>query len=1236
MYQRYSPLRRAVALLGLAVSIPVAARAQSAAGRPLPAAWVENAVAQRAVAASPYAGWLRACRALTLDVAALRPLLATAPLEGSPAAQASRAGVVLTLPAPDGTAARFRLVEAPVLAPEAGTRYPQVRTYAGVGLDDPTASLRCDLTPLGFHAQVLSARTGTWFIEPVSLDDVTHYVSFAKTAMDLAARGGREACGFRPTAPTTVPNAARSGADQGQLNPSADPAQRTLVESGTTLRTYRLCVAATQEYVAARGGTGTARQKKVRAVAAIVTSVNRVTGVYEKEMAVRMVLIPNFDTVVYVTNDPYTNNDGGAMLGQNQSTLTARIGGANYDIGHVFSTGGGGIASLGSVCNPSRKAQGVTGLPNPVGDAFDIDYVAHEIGHQFAGNHPFNGTTGSCSGGNRNPSTAWEPGSGSTIMAYAGICGGGQDLQNNSDAYFHTGNFQEMMNFIVSTGTCPVQESTGNTPPVVTAPASGKTIPKGTPFKLTASATDAEGDALTYNWEEMDLGAASAPINSTTVQTAGTTPPLFRSYNPLTVPTRYFPRLSDLVRPTVTSWGVGQALPSVSRTMRFRCTARDQHVSAALGRIVGGVAYSNFVTLNVTSTAGPFVVQTPNLAGITWFAGTPQTVTWDVAGTDVAPVSCATVDILLSRDGGLTYPDTLARNVPNSGTAAFVLPATTAASNACRVMVAARDNFFFDISNTNFVIQSPAAPTFVLSVLPNAGTVCTGSQTFNLEVLGLLGFTDPVALTVTGAPAGVTASFTTATVTPPGTAVLNIAVAGATPGTYPLTISGTGGGITQTIPFTLTVGNVLAAAPVLVAPAAGAVAQSPLPTFAWDPLVGAVTYTLQLATDAAFTNLVLTQTGLTGTTFSLPTALGQITTYYWRVRGENTCGGGAYAAASSFTTANTRTATVPSSGTLQIPSSSAATVTSTVTINSCDLIADLNVSNVRVTYGNLRDLTFTLISPDGSRARLAASLCANTGNMNLSFDDQAATPYVAIVCPATAGATVRPQQALQRFNGRPANGTWVLEIVDSTPTRGGVLLGWQLDITTLVTMPQAPTTLAGSALTPQSVTLTWADNACNETEQVLERAPQGSTTFTTLATLTPNEVTYTDATLQPGIDYCYRVRAVNGTLASANSNELCLSAILGVAADVALNATLTVAPNPSTGTFGLALTAAPVGPVALTLTDALGRAVRQYPLQADATGLHHQLELSGQPAGVYVLRLTTADGRTAVRRLVKL
>ena len=351
-------------------------------------------------------------------------------------------------------------------------------------------------------------------------------------------------------------------------------------------------------------------------MAAITTSMNRVNGIYERDLSFRMNLVANNNLVVYTdgATDPYTNTNGSTMLGQNTTNLNAVIGSANYDIGHVFSTGGGGVATLNSPCS-ANKARGVTGLPNPTGDAFDVDYVAHEMGHQWGGNHTFNGSTGNCAGGNRSAANAFEPGSGTTIQAYAGICSP-QNTQRNSNDYFHVRSLEEMVAFSTNAGTggsCSANTASGNTIPTVSI--SGGTtfnIPRNTPFALTAIGADIDGDTLTYNWEEYSLGPQAAPSSTANA-------PMMQSYTATTSPTRNFPSLTYILNndnvPPATYTGTsatgafcstatcitGEFLSSITRTMPFQVTVRDN-------RAGGGGIRSAQASVIVRCLSGPFKV----------------------------------------------------------------------------------------------------------------------------------------------------------------------------------------------------------------------------------------------------------------------------------------------------------------------------------------------------------------------------------------------------------------------------------------------------------------------------------------------------------------------------------------------------------------------------------------------------------------------------------------------------
>jgi hypothetical protein len=464
-----------------------------------------------------------------------------------------------------------------------------------------------------------------------------------------------------------------------------------------TRRQYRLALSCTGEYAAFHGGT------VALAESAMTTAMNRVTGVYEAELGIRMVIV-DFNTYTNSGTDPFTNNSGSTMLGQNQATCDASPGNANYDIGHVFSTGGGGIAQLGCVCSTGNKARGVTGQPSPIGDPFTIDYVAHEMGHQFNGPHTF----AYCGGANG----SYEPGSGSTIMAYAGICGA-DNLQPNSDPYFFHSSIDSIKAFVAAGGACSTNTTTTNEPPTVSG-AANITIPEQTAFSLTGSASDLNGDPLTYSWEERDAG--SLPLASLPTAASGS---IFRPRVPLTTPTRFFPALDDVFDGSL-DIGEYYPNPAANRTLNFRLTARDN--VAGNGGTTNTTAST---TVTIVSTAGPFTITAPNSA-VTLTSGGTTTVTWNVANTTAAPISTANVSIALTTDAGANWT-TLLASTPNDGSEVVTLPSITTSTGRMRVQ--AVGSTYYDVSNANFSIGGATPPPTPVNVSASPGTVCAGGAT---------------------------------------------------------------------------------------------------------------------------------------------------------------------------------------------------------------------------------------------------------------------------------------------------------------------------------------------------------------------------------------------------------------------------------------------------------------------------------------------------------------------------
>lgn len=634
----------------------------------------------------------------SLNIEELNTALKDAPLRVT---SFQSSNLIIEFPDNLGNLLPYYIKEAPVLDESLQVQFPTIRSYVGVAIDNPKITIRFSLSNDGLHAMIFRTQSGTQFIDPYTKDRNSYVVYATK---DLPSIDSELVCEF---------------VNSNEIDRNISTNNTSSFNDGN-LRTFRLALACTGEYAQfhlTQQGVGageTDAVKKAAVLSAMNTTMTRVNGIYENELSLTMTLVDN-NSIIYLdeTTDPYTNNNGAAMLTQNQTTLDTNIGSANYDIGHVFSTGGGGVAYINSPCNPSSKAGGVTGLSSPIGDVFYIDFVSHEMGHQFGANHTFNGDEGQCGGTNRNNATAFEPGSGSTIMGYAGICGS-QDVQNNSDAYFHVASLNEIWaNITTGISTCAALSSTGNNSPTINS-LTNYTIPKSTPFVLKGNGSDPDGSAsLTYSWEQKDNQISTQPPVSTS-----TNGPSFRSRTPSSLTDRYMPSIGTVLGVIPNTWEI---LPSVGRTFNFDLTVRDNDAS-------GGRFATESMVVTVEDVA-PFVVTEPNVS-VTWGVGTTHTVSWDVGSTTNGTINCQNVNILLSTDGGLRYPITLASSTPNDGTQDIVIPNNM--SSTCRIMVEAADNIFYNITEVNFTIAAAdGSPEYCQSTYTNPGGEYISNVTFN-------------------------------------------------------------------------------------------------------------------------------------------------------------------------------------------------------------------------------------------------------------------------------------------------------------------------------------------------------------------------------------------------------------------------------------------------------------------------------------------------------------------------
>ncbi len=577
----------------------------------------------------------------------------------------------ILLPDPNGRLQPFHLIPSPIMATELAAKFPQIGTWQIVAMGNEGVSGRLDFSPIGLHA-IIHSPDGTWYIDPYSRQNNQTHISYYQHNYNRPAPF-TELFASVPLANLPLANLPLANLPLANLPLANLPLATLPLADPSPMHTYRLALATTGEYTQYHGGT------KIDGMIGVITAVNRINSIYEREAAVRLELVANNDQIIFTNpaTDGYNNNDGLIAIAQNQAIIDNVIGSGNYDIGHLFSTNSGGLAQVGAICEAGRKAQATTGLSIPEGDPFYVDYVAHEIGHQFGATHTFNGDEGGCEYGRYAP-TAYEPGSGSTIMGYAGLCGS-QNMQLHSDPYFHADSLAAIRGYIAAHPTCGEVMGDLNAAPVISSTIpSGLTIPANTPFILSGTATDPDGDDLTYAWEQMDAGA-----------------PLFRSFTSVIAPTRTFPRLETLLGDGAPV--IGEQLPTTTRTLHFRLTARDNR-----GYPTGGAVAMADVAFNVEETAGPFTVLQPETA-VLWSIDIPQEIRWMVAGTNQPPVNCTHVQLSLSQDGGWTFPAILAVHEPNDGAAMVQFEEVTGNG---RVKVACEGNIFFALSEGNFMLHS--------------------------------------------------------------------------------------------------------------------------------------------------------------------------------------------------------------------------------------------------------------------------------------------------------------------------------------------------------------------------------------------------------------------------------------------------------------------------------------------------------------------------------------------------
>ncbi len=693
---------------------------------------------------------------------------------------------IISVPGINGRMETFKVYEAPVFSPELASKYPNIKSYVGISTDNSGTRLRMSMSPQGVQTMISYSDKSTVFMQPLTKGSSKYVVYNKESKSGLVDKLECKTLdklnkSFNKTSQTAKVN-------EGGANDQ-------------TLQKFRIAVSTTSEYTAYHDDNNTGNGDAVAdALAAINTTLNRVNEIFETDMAVTFELIdatqliytdaatdPYSDASVGTDSDNFNNTNGWSL--QLQNNLTSVIGNAAYDIGHLFgATGGGGNAGcIGCVCeNPTSgsshgKGSGYTSPSNgiPETDTFDIDFVAHEIGHQMGANHTW-------AFDSEGTGVNSEPGSGTTVMAYAGI----QDADNvelNGDDYFHYHSIKQILDNL-STKSCQTTEVISNNPPSANA-GNNYNIPKGTAYVLRGAATDSDGgDNLTYCWEQIDSGITNY-LNFGPELASGS---INRSLPPSNSPNRYIPKLSSVIagntvqtNPTLGSdW---ETVSTVARSLNWALTVRDRSPASFIG------GQSSYDTMQViVEDVTPFTMTNP----VFWSQGSTQVIEWEVGETTNGTINCQDVNIKLSIDGGLTFPTTIVSNTPNDGSFSYTVPAMSDTSTA-RLLIEAADNIFYDVSNFDFSISTTPDFFMVEETLDPVGCAET-TATFHFDYVTANGFSENTVFSASGNPGSSTVTFSPASLDASGSVTMTISdLDGVASAAYNLIVTGTSTSITK-------------------------------------------------------------------------------------------------------------------------------------------------------------------------------------------------------------------------------------------------------------------------------------------------------------------------------------------------------------------------------------------------------------------------------------------------------
>lgn len=985
-----------------------------------------------------------------LNIEKLKVQLFNAPHRNTSNGQSN---TIVEFPNTKGELESYRIIETRIFSSEeSANRFPNIKTYLGSKTDGSGTRIRFSVTPLGLKAMISEPNKDVFYIQPVTKISNGQYLIYnrnAKSDYNNSFECFTE--DLEVLSRSSQPSLQRDANDQ-------------------VLRTFRIAISTTSEYTGfwddGNPGNGGPQED---ALATVISTLNRSNEVFEVDMAITFLLVDTADDpaldLIYSGTDPY----GGNLNGDLQTNLTATVGEADYDVGHLFDFGAnnGNAGCIGCVCQ-NGKGSGFSShsfLDNDGGpymaDFFDIDYVPHEIGHQMGANHTYSFFS-------EGTGVNAEPGSGTTIMGYAGITGA-DDVQDHSDPYFHYYSILQILNNVSSApNDCAETTAITNNPPVADA-GIDYTIPNGTAFVLKGNATDADGaDVLTYCWEQIDDGVSTSG-NFGPTKTTGA---VWRSRPPSTSPDRYMPIFERVLNGQLTetnpvetldnsSW---ETVSTVQRDLTFALIVRDRSEVGGIGQ----TPQSDYDTTTVTvdGSSGPFTVIS-QATNETWDAGSTQTISWNVAGTDSGNVNTPTVNILLSVDGGQTFPFTLASNVPNDGSHDITVPITGGDTSMARIIVEGNNNIFYAVNSSNFSIQESE---FVISVDIAELDVCQPNDAiYSFTYNTFLGFSETTNFSVSGLPVDASATISPMSATTDGT-IGTITISGTealTTGSYPFTFEGTSGGITKTVDLIMNVYSDVVDSAILTAPSNGQSDVSTEVDLTWNGSANAQDYFIEISEDNTFATVFDSAT--VQTTSYTASGLMTITEYYWRVTASNLCNMATPSSVFSFTTANIScefySATDVPIDILET-SNLVDNYTSVVNVSNNALIIDVNVT-INIPHDWNNDLDIYLISPMGTVVELSTDNGEDQDDdyVDTVFDQEAGIPITDGTAPFTG--TFIPEGDLSVLYGEMSGGDWTLSVDDDFGfADGGQITEFTLELCTQNTLSVAEFDFEGFAIFP--------------------------------------------------------------------------------------------------------------------------------------------------------------------------